>query len=164
MNRSTLMMLTQSPQRPATAALRGIPYTGAWSGFLRTHATLLRKLDAELEEAHGLPLSSFEVLLHLSWAPEHRMHMGELSESVLFTRSGLRRLLRGLEAEGLVQIEPCPEDRRGACAVLTEAGLDRLCEAHPTHLAGVREHFFEHFSEVELRAMAKCWRRVLSSA
>jgi DNA-binding MarR family transcriptional regulator len=159
------MMLTQSPQRPATAALRGIPYTGAWSGFLRTHATLLRKLDAELKEAHGLALSSFEVLLHLSWAPEHRMRMGELSESVLFTRSsGLRRLLRGLEAEGLVQIEPCPEDRRGACAVLTEAGLDRLGEAHPTHLGGVREHFFEHFSEVELRAMAKCWRRVLSSA
>ena len=159
------MMLTQSPQRPATAALRGITYTGAWSGFLRTHATLLRKLDAELKEAHGLALSSFEVLLHLSWAPGHRMHMGELSESVLFTRSsGLRRLLRCLEAEGLVCREPCSEDRRGACAVLTEAGLDRLGEAHPTHLGGVREHFFEHFSEVELRAMAKCWRRVLSSA
>jgi len=157
-------MLTQSPEWPATAALRGMPYTGAWSGFLRTHATLLRKLDAELKEAHGIALSSFEVLLHLSWAPEHRMHMGELSESVLFSRSsGLRRLLRGLEAEGLVHIEPCPEDRPGACAVLTEAGLDRLCEAHPTHLAGVREHFFDNFSEVELRAMAKCWRRVLSS-
>ena len=84
---------------------------------------------------------------------------------MLFSRrSGLRRLLRGLEAEGLVQIEPCPKDRRGSYAVLTEAGLDRLGEAHPTHLAGVREHFFEHFSEVELRAMAKCWRRVLSSA
>ena len=159
------MMLTQSPERPATAALRGIPYTGAWSGFLRTHATLLRKLDAELEEAHGLTLSAFEVLLHLSWAPGQRMRIGELSQSVLFTRSGLRRLLRSLEAEGLVRREePCPEDRRGACAVLTEAGLDRLVEAHPTHLSGVREHFFEHFSEVELRAMAKCWRRVLSSA
>ena len=73
-------------------------------------------------------------------------------------------MLRGLEAEGLVQIEPCPEDRPDSYAVLTEAGLDRLVEAHPTHLAGVREHFFEHFSEVELRAMAKCWRRVLSGA
>jgi DNA-binding MarR family transcriptional regulator len=159
------MMLTQSPERPATAALRGTTYTGAWGGFLRTHATLVRKLDAELEEAHGLTLSAFEVLLHLSWAPGHRMRIGELSQSVLFTRSGLRRLLRCLEAEGLVRREePCPEDRRGACALLTEAGLNRLCEAHPTHRAGVREHFFEHFSEVELRAMAKCWRRVLSRA
>jgi DNA-binding MarR family transcriptional regulator len=164
MNRSTLMMLTQSSERPATAALGGITYTGAWSGFLRTHATLLRKLDAELKDAHGLTLSSFEVLLHLSWAPEHRMRMGELAQSVLFTRSGLRRLLRCLEGEGLVRREPCPKDRRGAYAVLTEAGLNRLCEAHPTHLAGVREHFFEHFSEEELRALAKCWRRVLSGA
>jgi DNA-binding MarR family transcriptional regulator len=163
MNRSTLTMLTQSPERPATP-LRGITYTGAWSGFLRTHATLVRKLDAELKEAHGLSLSSYEVLLHLSWAPEHRMCMGELAESLLFTRSGVRRLLSRLESEGLVRREPCLEDRRGACAVLTEAGLYRLGEAHPTHLAGVREHFFEHFSEVELRAMAQCWRRVLSSA
>jgi DNA-binding MarR family transcriptional regulator len=158
------MMLTQSLERPATAGLRGIPYTGAWSGFLRTHATLVRKLDAELKEAHALALSSFEVLLHLSWAPAHRMRMGELAQSVLFSSSGLRRLLRRLEAEGLVRREPCPKDRRGSCAVLTEAGLDRLCEAHPTHLGGVREHFFEHFSEGELRAMAKCWRRVLSGA
>ena len=157
------MMLTQSPERPA---IRATTYTGAWGGFLRTHATLVRKLDAELEDAHGLRLSSYEVLLHLSWAPGHRMRMGELAESVLFSRSssGLRRLLRGLEGEGLGRREPCPEDRRGACAVLTEAGLDRLGEAHPTHLAGVHEHFLEHFSEVELRAMAKCWRRVLSGA
>jgi DNA-binding MarR family transcriptional regulator len=90
--------------------------------------------------------------------------MGELAESVLFTRSGLRRLGSRLEGEGLVQIEPCSEDRRGACAVLTEAGLDRLGEAHPTHLAGVREHFLEYFCEEELTAMAQCWRRLLSGA
>jgi DNA-binding MarR family transcriptional regulator len=155
------MMLTQSPERPA---IRGTTYTGAWGGFLRAHATLVRKLDAELKEAHGLPLSSFEVLLHLSWAPEHRMRMGELAQSVLFTHSGVRRLLRCLEAEGLVCREPCPEDCRGAYTVLTEAGLDRLDEAHPTHLAGVRRLFLEHFSEEELKAMAQCWRQVLSGA
>jgi DNA-binding MarR family transcriptional regulator len=157
------MTLTQSHERPATP-LRGITYTGAWGGFLRTHATFVRKLNAELEEAHGLPLSSYEVRLHLSWAPGHRMRMGELAKSVLLTRSGLRRLVSRLEGEGLVRRQPCPEDRRGACAVLTEAGLDRLGEAHPTHLARVREHFLEHFSEEELTAMAQCWRRVLSGA
>jgi DNA-binding MarR family transcriptional regulator len=155
------MMLTQSPERPA---IRGTTYTGAWGGFLRTHATVVRRLDAELKEAHGLPLSSYEVLLHLSWAPGHRMRMGELAERVLFTRSGVRRLVSRLEGDGLVRREPCPEDRRGTCAVLTEAGRDRLGEAHPTHLAGVRRLFLEHFSEEELKAMAQCWRRVLSGA
>ena len=137
---------------------------GAWGGFLRVHANVVRKLDAELRQAHGLPLSSYEVLLHLSWAPGHRMRMGELAESVLLTLSGVTRLVGRLEREGLVRREPCPEDRRGAYAILTEAGVDRLGEAHPTHLSGVHRLFLEHFSRVELKTMAKYWRRVLRGA
>lgn len=128
------------------------------------HAKIVRKLDAELRQAHGLPLSSYEVLLHLSWAPGHRMRMGELAESVLLTISGVTRLVGRLEREGLVRREPCPEDRRGAYAILTEAGVDRLGEAHPTHLSGVHRLFLEHFSKVELKTMAEYWRRVLRGA
>jgi DNA-binding MarR family transcriptional regulator len=157
------MMIMQSPERPAIA-IRGTTYTGAWGGFLRAHATLVRKLDTELREAHGLPLSSYEVLLHLSWAPGHRMGMGELAESMLLTLCGVSRPISRLEGEGLVQREPCPEDRQGANVILTEAGLDRLGEAHPTHLAGVHTLFLEHFSEEELKTMAQYWRRVLSGA
>ena len=155
------MMIVRRPEQPA---IRGTTYTGAWSGFLRTHATVVRKLDAELKDAHGLPLSSYEVLLRLSSAPGYRMRMGELAESLLLSLSGVSRLISGLESEGLVWREPCPKDRRGAYAVLTEAGRDRLGQAHPTHLAGVHKHFLEHFSEEELKAMAQCWRRVLSGA
>lgn len=137
---------------------------GAWGGFLRAHATIVRKLDAELKEAFGLPLSSYEVLLHLSWAPGHRMRMGELAESVLLTLGGVTRLISRLESEGLVRREPCPEDRRGTYALLTKLGLARLDEAHPTHLAGVHKLFLEHFSEEELKTMGEYWRRVLSGA
>ena len=137
---------------------------GAWGGFLRVHAKIVRKLDAELRQAHGLPLSSYEVLLHLSWASGHRMRMGELAESVLLTLSGVTRLVGRLEREGLVRRESCPEDRRGAYAILTEAGLGRLGEAHPTHLSGVHRLFLEHFSKVELKTMAEYWRRVLRGA
>jgi DNA-binding MarR family transcriptional regulator len=128
------------------------------------HAKIVRKLDAELRQAHGLPLSSYEVLLHLSWAPGHRMRMGELAESVLLTLSGVTRLVGRLEREGLVRREPCPEDRRGAYAILTAVGVDRLGEAHPTHLSGVHRLFLEHFSKVELKTMAEYWRRVLRGA
>jgi DNA-binding MarR family transcriptional regulator len=137
---------------------------GAWGGFLRVRAKIVRKLDAELRQAHGLPLSSYEVLLHLSWAPGHRMRMGELAESVLLTLSGVTRLVGRLEREGLVRREPCPEDRRGAYAILTAVGVDRLGEAHPTHLSGVHRLFLEHFSKVELKTMAEYWRRVLRDA
>ena len=39
---------------------------GAWKGLLRTHAMLVKRLDAELEAAHGLALTTYEVLLNLS--------------------------------------------------------------------------------------------------
>jgi DNA-binding MarR family transcriptional regulator len=163
------MTVVQSPQRTTIRgterpAIRGTTYTGAWGGFLRAHATLVRRLDAELKEAHGLPLFSYEVLLRLSWAPGHRMQMGELAESLLLTLCGVSQPVSRLESEGLVQIEPYPKDRQRTYAVLTEAGLDRLGEAHPTHLAGVHKHFLEHFSEEELKTMAQYWRRVLSGA
>lgn len=156
-------MTDQVPVKASSSTLSSAE-EGAWSGFLRGHAKIVRKLDAELRQAHGLPLSSYEVLLHLSWAPGHRMRMGELAESVLLTLSGVTRLVGRLEREGLVRREPCPEDRRGAYAILTEAGLDRLGEAHPTHLSGVHRLFLEHFSKVELKTMAEYWRRVLRGA
>ena len=36
----------------------------AWRGMLRAHAALCKALDAELEAAHGLQLSSYEVLMY----------------------------------------------------------------------------------------------------
>src|SRR5271154_5481796 len=37
----------------------------AWRGLLRAHACLAKRLDAELEQAHGLPMTSYEVLYRL---------------------------------------------------------------------------------------------------
>jgi hypothetical protein len=61
----------------------------AWRGMLRVHATLTKALDAELEAAHGLPLSSYEVLMHLHDAEGQRMRMSDLASSVILSRSGL---------------------------------------------------------------------------
>jgi hypothetical protein len=47
----------------------------AWGGFLRAHATLMRALDTEMREAHGIAVTEFEVLLRLANRPERRMRM-----------------------------------------------------------------------------------------
>ena len=133
---------------------------GAWGGFLRAHGTLVRRLDDDLRATHGLTLSSYEVLLFLAWSPGRRMRMGELAGRVLITLSGVTRLIGRLEREGLVRRERSSEDGRGHYAVLTEAGLLRLREAHPTHLAGVRQLFLQHFNEEELQTLAGFWDRV----
>jgi DNA-binding MarR family transcriptional regulator len=133
----------------------------AWAGFLRAHLHLTRRLDADLQAAHGMSLSSYEVLLHLSWSPRQRMRMAELAESVLLSPSGISRLVDRLERDGLVARQASAEDRRGSYTVLTEEGLCRWREAHGTHIAGVRKYFLAHFTEAELRSLGRSWERVV---
>ena len=130
------------------------------AGFLRVHAALVRELDRELEEAHGLPLTHYEVLLHLSNAPDKRLRMSDLASSVLLSQSGVTRLVDRLERAGHVVRQPCADDRRVLYAQLTDAGRHPLCEARPTHLAGVRARFLAHFDDAELDELAAAWERV----
>jgi DNA-binding MarR family transcriptional regulator len=132
----------------------------AWRGFMRAHACLAKRLDAELERAHGLPMTSYEVLHHLDDAGAGRMRMCDLAEQAQLSRSGLTRLVDRLEREGLLERCSCQHDARGAYACLTQLGRDRLARARGTHLAVVREHFFSRFSEPELDTLAHLWERI----
>ncbi len=135
-----------------------------WGGFLRTHSKLIRTLDAELVDEHGLPLSSYEVLLYLANGPEEGMRMSELAESVLLSRSGLTRLADRLEKAGLIVRRECESDQRGLLAVITDEGRQTVEEARRTHLAGVRERFLSRISDAEQRMLGEIWERLLRPA
>jgi DNA-binding MarR family transcriptional regulator len=147
---------------PPAAAVEGLgpAELDAWRGLLRVHASVLKELDAEMESAHGLPLTSYEVLIQLADAPEHKMRMCDLADSVLLSRSGMSRLVDRLERDALLCRAACTNDARGAFACITQAGLDLLAEARPTHVAGIRRRFLAHFSEDELRLLGRLWERV----
>src|ERR1039457_1860783 len=132
----------------------------AWRGLLRAHACLAKRLDTELEQAHGLPMTSYEVLHHLEDSSGGRMRMCDLAEQAQLSRSGLTRLVDRLEREELLERCSCEHDARGSYACLIETGRERLEEAHGTHLAVVREHFFSRFSESELTLLADMWERI----
>jgi DNA-binding MarR family transcriptional regulator len=133
----------------------------AWRGFLRTHATLVRELDEELTARHGLPLSSYDVLVQLNEAPDGMLRMSHLADAVLLSRSGLSRLVTRLEKQGLLERLECENDARGAFAAITDAGREKLAEARATHRAGVRERFLGKLGERELRQVARVWSRLL---
>ncbi len=136
----------------------------SWRGFLRVHAALERELDAELMAGHGLPLSSYEVLLTVADAPDERMRMSEIADSVLLSRSGVTRLVDRLERDGLVERIPCEDDARGQYAVLTQRGRAAFDAARATHLAGVRRRFLEQLECDDLRRMAGYWERLVPGA
>jgi DNA-binding MarR family transcriptional regulator len=132
----------------------------AWRGMLRVHAQMTRALDAQLASEHGLPLSSYEVLLFLADAPEGRMRMSVLADGVLLSRSGLTRLVDRLEREGLLRRERCEDDARGYFAEITPRGRELFRRARKTHLDGVRELFLSRFSRGELRTLGELWERL----
>jgi DNA-binding MarR family transcriptional regulator len=132
----------------------------AWRALMRAHACLAKRLDSELEGAHRLPMTSYEVLHRLEEASGGRMRMCDLAERAQLSRSGLTRLVDRLEREGLIERCSCEHDARGAYACLTASGRERLQEARGTHLAVVREQFFSHFSEEELGLLAGMWERI----
>ena len=97
--------------------------------------------------AHGLTLSDYDVLVQLARAPERKLRNIELAKAVVLTRSGVTRLVDGLERDGLVRRASCPSDKRGTFVALTPEGARRLVEAASTHVNGVRELFVERLGQ-----------------
>jgi len=137
---------------------------GAWRGLLRFHAGMTKPLDAELVREHGLPLSSYEVLLFLADALDGRLRMSELADGVLLSRSGLTRLVDRMEGDGLLRRERCEDDARGYHALITDKGRELFGRARRTHLDGVRKRFLSHLSPDELRTLARLWEKVAPGA
>lgn len=140
------------------------PELRAWRGMLRVHAALAKALDHQLEAAHGLQLSSYEVLMYLADAEDERMRMCDLATSILLSRSGLTRLVDRLQREGLLERVACSDDARGQFAQLTPAGREKLRAARATHLAGVRAMFLDLFAPDELATLGDSWDRVLDAS
>jgi DNA-binding MarR family transcriptional regulator len=87
--------------------------------------------------------------------------MSVLAERVLLSRSGITRLVDRLEADGMVERSACATDARGAEAILTGAGLQRLREASRTHLAGVERYFLAVVSPADQAAIERGLDRVI---
>ncbi|MYS21485.1 transcriptional regulator, MarR family [Streptomyces sp. DvalAA-14] len=125
----------------------------------RIMMVLPRTIDADMVREAHLPLSEYMALMHLSEAPDRRMRMSELATASLVSLSGMTRIVARLEGEGLVQRVRCDEDARGLHAVLTDAGLARLREAWPTHLASVRRHILDHLGGADPAALTSILER-----
>src|SRR4030081_894627 len=94
----------------------------AWQALLRSHATLMRQLERDLEKETGLALADFDVLAQLAVAGGE-LRMTELADRALISRSGMTRRVARLVDDGLVRRSNTDTDARGGVVRLTEAGL-----------------------------------------
>jgi len=146
-----------APVVPATDDAR----LDAWRSFLHAHARLTRRLDEELQTAHHLSLAEYDALVQLAGSPGRRLRMSVLAERVLLSRSGLTRLVDRLEAADMVRRSACATDARGAEAILTTTGVQRLRAASQTHLAGVQRYFLDVLDDDERALIRRGLDRVI---
>jgi DNA-binding MarR family transcriptional regulator len=135
----------------------------AWRSFLEAHARVVDALARELKEVEDLPLPWYDVLVQLHEAPQRRLRMQELAEAVVLSKTGLTRLVDRMERAGLVVREPCPDDRRGTYAELTDAGYERLRQTAPTHLRGIDAHFTSLIDAAEAETLARVLERITAA-
>jgi DNA-binding MarR family transcriptional regulator len=132
----------------------------AWRALVETHGALMERLAAEMRDEVSLPMTWYDVLLHLSDPPADGMRMNALAQAVVISKSGLTRVVDGMEEAGLLAREPIRGDRRSTAIRVTPEGGRRFAEARAVHRRGIREHFSRHLSEDEARTLLEVMARV----
>src|SRR5438105_10714638 len=132
----------------------------AWRSLLRAHATLLRRLDMDLEGETGLALADFDVLAQL--AESHgELRMMELADRALISRSGMSRRVARLADQGLVNRDRAGTDGRGVVVALTEAGIARLAKTAPVHASGISKLFIAQLDDQELAILERALNKAI---
>ncbi len=132
----------------------------AWTGCLTFTNTAVRALDEALAAAHRISVKEFDVLITLFNAPDGRLRMTQLAQSVLLSPAGVTHLVTRLEREGLISRSVNEEDRRGYFALLTAAGRQRLRESRTTHNEVVRAHLTRRLTKTQLAVLGDLWETI----
>ncbi|MFE7590851.1 MarR family winged helix-turn-helix transcriptional regulator [Kitasatospora sp. NPDC057512] len=127
----------------------------AWRGFVVASNLLNRRLERQLKDDSGLSHQQYEILVHLSAAPDDSLRMTELADKLVTSKSGLTYQVTQLERAGLVARRSCPSDVRGVIAELTDQGREALRQAAPGHVALVRELLIDVLSREQLAVLAE---------
>jgi len=131
----------------------------AWRSLLRSHATLMRQLETDLERETGLALADYDVLAQLAVAGGE-LRMTELAVRALISRSGMTRRVARLVGEGLVRRANANADARGVVVALTDAGVARLTETAPVHARGISKLFVAQLDDQELALLESALDKV----
>lgn len=139
---------------------KGIDPVAAWRSMLLAHSRALRAIEGELETAHMIPLSWYDVLLELNAADNGQLRMQELGMRAVLSRTRISRIVTELEQQRLVERIPDPDDGRASLATITAAGRRALRRAAPIYLSGIERHFTSHLTAQERNIIARGLQRV----
>ncbi len=121
--------------------------------FLVATHLLLDRLDRELQRKAEMPLAYFKILACLAEAPGRSLRMSDLAARLHASKSRLSHAAARLEERGWLRRLSCPDDKRGAIAVLTDQGARALEQALPNLAQCMREQLFNHLTPAQLEQL-----------
>lgn len=133
----------------------------AWARLVRASRSVLQAIERELKRADLPPLSWYDAMLELRRAGEAGLRPQALQEAVLLEQYNISRLIDRLEAAGLVERRPCPEDRRGQIVHLTETGAETVAKMWPIYRRAIATHFADRLGPGEAKVLLRILGRVL---
>lgn len=131
----------------------------AWRTYIETSGDLMRAIEKDLAP-HGLDRGDYQLLAMLSEAPDQRLRMCDLADSLRLTRSGLTRRMDGVLKKKLVTRVQSEDDGRAAYASLTPKGFELLKQVAPEHLESVRRLMIDLLSPAEIKAIASAFSKI----
>jgi DNA-binding MarR family transcriptional regulator len=124
---------------------------------------LIDVLGAEMERDAGIPMQWYDVLIHLEESPDG-LRMKDLSERILYSKSGFTNVVDRMEKDGLVRRVRPENDRRSILVVLTDSGRRKMDEARRCHRKGLDEHFSRHLSDSDIKALTRAFEKLTAHA
>jgi DNA-binding MarR family transcriptional regulator len=144
------------------AAQTELDDVAAWRALLLAHHRVVRAIESDLAAAGVIPLSWYDVLLEVRAEPDG-IRMQELGERAVLSRTRVSRIVDELEAAGLVERRPDPDDGRATRAVITPAGERSFRAAAPVYLDRIKERFTRHLLGLEQRTITAALERVVAA-
>ncbi|WP_159007170.1 FCD domain-containing protein [Streptomyces sp. NRRL S-813] len=135
----------------------------AWRAVCGARDASVERISAEMEEASGLPLEWYNILLHLYQFEPSPVSQQDLERHSRLSQSGISRMVTKMQDSGLLQRRPSERDRRNLDVVLTDHGRDIFLRATPEHHAAVQQHFGVWLNDEEAAVISSGLRKVIGA-
>jgi len=132
----------------------------AWTALSAAHTLVTEQLTAALDQACGLSIHEFEVLLRVQHAADGGLRLRALGNMVRLTQPSLSRAVARLERQGWLRRAGAPGDGRGVLISLTEAGRGVLARGAAVHAETIRSLLLDRLTPDEQELLARALTRV----
>lgn len=157
----TTMDTSGNPDSPDSPRWLDENQQRAWRSLVAIVTRLPAALDTQMQRDSNLTHFDYFVLSGLSEDPNRRIQLRDLAKYANASLSRLSHVVTKLEKAGWVRRESI-EGSRGSYAVLTDAGMSKVVESAPGHVATVQALLFEGLDTEEVRQLDALSRVMLT--